>query len=53
MKRILTSFPRWMAILTLVAFLGAVASPASAQNHEGDGEDLEGFLTGLSMDAAA
>jgi hypothetical protein len=42
-----------MAILTLAAFLGAVASPASAQNDEGDGEDLEGFLTGLSMDAAA
>ena len=32
MKRILTSFPRWMAMLTLAAFLFAVASPASAQD---------------------
>ena len=55
MKRILTSFPGWMAILTLAAFLGAVASPASAQDHEGedDGEDLQGFIEGLSMDAAS
>ncbi len=51
MKRILTSFPRWMAILTLAAFLGAVASPASAQDE--DGEDLKGFIEGLSMDAAS
>jgi hypothetical protein len=51
MKRILSSFPRWMAIVTLAAFLGAVASPASAQN--GDGEDLQEFLAGLSMDAAS
>ena len=51
MKRILTSFPGWMAILTLAAFLGAVASPASAQN--GDGEDLKEFIEGLSMDAAS
>ncbi|HDZ27407.1 hypothetical protein LCGC14_0569030 [marine sediment metagenome] len=54
MKRILTSFPRWMAIFTLAAFLGAVAAPASAQDHEGeDGEDLQEFLAGLSMDAAS
>jgi hypothetical protein len=51
MKRILASFPRWMAILTLAAFLGAVASPASAQDE--DGEDLKGFIEGLSMDAAS
>ena len=54
MKRILTYFPRWIAILTLAVFLGAVASPASAQDHEDeDGEDLQEFLTGLSMDAAS
>jgi len=51
MKRISTSFPGWMAILTLAAFLFAVASPASAQN--GDGEDLKEFIEGLSMDAAS
>ncbi len=51
MKRILTSFSRWVAIFTLAAFLGAVASPASAQ--DGDGEDLQGFIEGLSMDAAS
>jgi len=51
MKRILTSFPRWMAIVTLAAFLFAVASPASAQN--GDGEELKEFIEGLSMDAAS
>jgi len=51
MKRILSSFPRWMAIVTLAAFLGAVASPASAQDE--DGEDLQEFLAGLSMDAAS
>ncbi len=51
MKRISTSFPGWIAILTLAAFLGAVASPASAQDE--DGEDLQEFLTGLSMDAAS
>ena len=51
MKRILASFPRWMAIVTLAAFLGAVASPASAQDE--DGEDLQEFLAGLSMDAAS
>jgi len=51
MKRILTSFPRWMAIVTLAAFLGAVASPASAQN--GEGEELKEFIEGLSMDAAS
>ncbi len=54
MKRILTYFPRWIAILTLAVFLGAVASPASAQDHEDeDGEDLQGFIEGLSMDAAS
>lgn len=54
MKRILTSLPRWMAMLTLAAFLGAVASPASAQDHDGeDGEDLQEFIEGLSMDAAS
>ena len=51
MKRILSSFPRWMAIVTLAAFLGAVASPASAQDE--DGEDLKEFIEGLSMDAAS
>ena len=51
MKRILTLFTRWMAMLTLAAFLGAVASPASAQ--DGDGEDLKEFIEGLSMDAAS
>ncbi len=51
MKRILTTFPKWMAILTLAAFLGVVASPASAQDEEG--ESLEEFIAGLSMDAAA
>jgi len=51
MKRISTSFPGWMAMLTLAAFLFAVASPASAQN--GDGEDLKEFIEGLSMDAAS
>lgn len=51
MKRISTSFPRWMAIVTLAAFLGAVASPASAQDE--DGEDLKEFIEGLSMDAAS
>ena len=57
MRRILTAFPRWMAIFTLAAFLGAVATPASAQDHDGengeDGEDLQGFIEGLSMDAAS
>jgi hypothetical protein len=50
MKRISTSFPGWMAMFTLAVFLFAVTSTASAQNH--DGEDLEEFLQGLSMDAA-
>jgi len=39
-----------MVILTLAAFLGAVASPASAQDE--DGEDLKQFIEGLSKDAA-
>ena len=51
MKRISTSFPGWMAILTLAAFLGAIASPASAQDE--DGEGLKEFIEGLSMDAAS
>jgi len=51
MKRIITSFPGWMAMLTLAAFLFAVASPASAQDE--DGEDLKEFIEGLSMDAAS
>ena len=50
MKRISTSFPGWMAMFTLAAFLFAVTSTASAQNQ--NGEDLEEFLEGLSMDAA-
>ena len=52
MKRISTSFARWRTILTLAAFLFAVASPASAQNGDGEGEELKEFLEGLSMDAA-
>lgn len=51
MKRISTYFPVWMAMLTLAAFFFAVASPASAQN--GDGEELKEFIEGLSMDAAS
>ena len=53
MRRILTSFPGWMAILTLAAFLLAVASPASAQDPVGEGEELKEFIEGLSMDAAS
>ncbi len=53
MKRILTSFPGWIATLTLVAFLGAVASPASAQDPLHEGEELKDFIEGLSMDAAS
>ncbi len=51
MKRISTYFPVWMAMLTLAAFFFAVASPAYAQN--GDGEELKEFIEGLSMDAAS
>ena len=45
MKRILTSFPGWMAILTLAAFLLAVASPASAQDEDGEIEESLKQLT--------
>ena len=45
MKRILTSFPQWMAIVTLAAFLFAVASPASAQDEEGEIEESLKQLT--------
>jgi len=51
MKRISNSFPGLMAMFTLAAFLFAVTSTASAQGT--NGEDLEGFLEGLSMDAAS
>jgi len=50
MKRISTSFPGWMAILTLAAFLGAVASPASAQDEDGE---IEKTLKQLTQQAAA
>jgi len=45
MKRISTSFPGWMAMLTLAAFLFAVASPASAQDEEGEIEESLKQLT--------
>ncbi len=48
MKR--SCFPAWMVMFTMTAFLFTVNSTASAQNH--NGEDLEEFLEGLSMDAA-
>jgi len=49
MKRILTSFPGWMAMLTLAAFLFAVASPAAAQDEEGE---IEETLKQLTQQAA-
>jgi len=49
MKRILTSFPGWMAILTLAAFLFAVASPAAAQDEKGE---IEETLKQLTQQAA-
>jgi len=52
MKRILTSFPRWMVIVTLAAFLFAVASPASAQNGEGEEGEIEETLKQLTQQAA-
>jgi hypothetical protein len=51
MKRISNSFPGLMAMFTLAVFLGAVTSTASAQGTNGD--DLQEFLEGLSMDAAS
>ena len=45
MKRILTSFPRWMAMLTLAAFLFTIASPASAQDEDGEIEESLKQLT--------
>ena len=51
MKRILTSFPRWMAIVTLAAFLFAVASPASAQDEEGEFEESLKQLTERAANA--
>ena len=51
MKRISNSFPGWAAILTLAAFLFVATSTASAQGTDDD--DLQGFLEGLSEDAAA
>ena len=50
MKRTLTSFPGWMAILTLAMFLGAVASPASAQD---EGGEIEETLKQLTQQAAS
>lgn len=52
MKRILTSFPRWMAMLTLAAFLFAVASSASAQNGDGEEDGIEETLKQLTQQAA-
>lgn len=49
MKR--SAFPTWMVMFTLTVFLFAVNSTASAQGTNGD--DLEEFLEGLSMDAAS
>jgi len=49
MKRILASFPGWMAMLTLAAFLFAVASPAAAQDEEGE---IEETLKQLTQQAA-
>lgn len=53
MKRILTSFPTWMAMLTLAAFLFAVASPASAQNGDGEEGEMEETLKQLTQQAAS
>jgi len=53
MKRISTSFPGWMVILTVVAFLFAVASPASAQNGDGEEGEIEETLKQLTQQAAA
>jgi len=50
MKQILTSFPRWMVILTLAAFLGAVASPSAAEEEEGE---IEETLKQLTQQAAS
>ncbi len=52
MKRISTSFPGWMAILTMAAFLGAVASPAFAQDHDGEEGEIEETLKQLTQQAA-
>ncbi len=52
MKRILTFFPGWMAMLTLAAFLFAVASPASAQNGDGEEGEIEETLKQLTQQAA-
>jgi hypothetical protein len=51
MKRILTSFPRWMAMFTLAAFLFAGASPATAQNND-EGGEIEETLKQLTQRAA-
>ena len=50
MKQILTSFPGWMAILTLAAFLGTVTSPVVAQDEEGE---IEETLKQLTQQAAS
>ncbi len=50
MKQILTSFPGWMVILTLAAFLGTVASPVAAQDEEGE---IEETLKQLTRQAAS
>jgi len=52
MKRISTSFARWMTILTLATFLFVVASPATAQNHD-EGGEIEETLKQLTQQAAS
>jgi len=51
MKRILTSFPRWMAMFTLAAFLFAATSPATAQNND-EGGEIEETIKQLTQRAA-
>ena len=52
MKRILTSFPRWMAMLTLAAFLFAVASTTTVQAAQDEEGEIEESLKKLTDKAA-
>jgi hypothetical protein len=52
MKRISTSFPTWMVIFVLAVFLFAVNSPSMAQNHDGEGGEIEETLRQLTQQAA-